>query len=186
MKHPKGGSWPAATLPYRPCVGLLLLNAEGRVFVGRRRREAGPEHVDDGHAWQMPQGGIDPGEEPYAAALRELYEETNVRSVEYVAEAPDWFSYDLPEAITRRSWRGRYRGQTQKWFAFRFTGPDSEIDVLRPGGGRHKPEFDDWRWEDIERLPDLIIAFKRPVYEKVVAAFASYAVPREQPGKETS
>jgi putative (di)nucleoside polyphosphate hydrolase len=164
-------------LPYRPCVGLCLLNGRGEVFVGRRKQEAGPEHVDATHAWQMPQGGIDPGEDPYAAALRELYEETNVRSVELVAEAPDWFSYDLPGAITRKAWRGRYRGQTQKWFALRFTGEESEIDIHHPGEGRHKPEFDAWRWERMDRLPDLVIPFKRGVYEKVIAAFAPFARP---------
>ena len=162
---------------YRPCVGLVLLNRDGLVFIGRRKREAGPEHVDDTHAWQMPQGGIDPGEEPYAAALRELHEETNVRSVELVAEAPEWFSYDLPDAITRRAWRGRYRGQTQKWFALRFTGHEREIDIHRPAGGRHKAEFDAWRWERLERMPELIIPFKRAVYERVVATFSRHAVP---------
>jgi putative (di)nucleoside polyphosphate hydrolase len=158
-------------LPYRPCVGVMLINAENRVFIGRRRSEAGPEHVGDGYAWQMPQGGIDPGEEPYLAALRELHEETNVRSVSLLAEAPDWYAYDLPAMIAGRAWRGRYRGQTQKWFAFRFEGEDSEIDIRAPAGGRHKPEFDEWRWERMDRLSDLIIPFKRPVYEKVVAVF---------------
>lgn len=164
-----------ADLPYRPCVGLALINRHGLVFVGRRRREAGPEHVDETHAWQMPQGGIDPGEAPYAAALRELHEETNVRSVELLAEAPDWYSYDLPGPVAGRAWRGRYRGQTQRWFALRFTGPESEIDIHQPAGGRHKPEFDAWRWERMERLPELIIPFKRPVYEKVAAAFAGFS-----------
>lgn len=164
-----------ADLPYRPCVGLMLINREGLVFVGRRRREAGPEHVDETHAWQMPQGGIDPGEEPYAAALRELHEETNVRSVELLAEAPDWYSYDLPGPVAGRAWRGRYRGQIQRWFALRFTGPDSEIDIHQPAGGRHKAEFDAWRWERMERLPELIIPFKRQVYDNVVTAFASLA-----------
>lgn len=158
-------------LPYRPCVGVMLLNRKDKVFIARRRSEAGPEHVSSSHAWQMPQGGIDPGEDPYTAALRELYEETSVRSVTLLAEAPEWYSYDLPSMITGRAWRGRYRGQTQKWFALRFEGDDSEIDVHRPGGGLHKPEFDEWRWEEMRRLPDLIIPFKRPVYESVVAAF---------------
>ena len=151
----------------------MLVNREGRVFVGRRSRSAGPEHVDDTHAWQMPQGGIDRGEEPYAAALRELWEETNVRSAELIAEAPEWFSYDLPDTITKRAWKGRYRGQTQKWYALRFTGRDDEIDVLRPGGGAHRPEFDRWRWADLDTLVGLIIPFKRPVYERVVDAFRS-------------
>jgi putative (di)nucleoside polyphosphate hydrolase len=158
-------------LPYRSCVGVMLLNKDGLVFVGRRRTEAGGEHVSDGYAWQMPQGGIDPGEDPYKAALRELYEETSVRSVSLLAEAPDWYSYDLPSMVAGRAWRGRYRGQTQRWFAFRFEGLDSEINILHPGGGHHKPEFDEWRWEEMHRLPELIIPFKRPVYENVVAAF---------------
>jgi putative (di)nucleoside polyphosphate hydrolase len=156
---------------YRPCVGVLLMNRAGLVFIGRRRREAASDNVSDGYAWQMPQGGIDPGEEPYAAALRELYEETSVRSVSLLGEAPDWYSYDLPSMIAGRAWRGRYRGQIQKWFAFRFEGNDSEIDIRQPGGGHHKPEFDEWRWEEMRRLPELIVPFKRPVYENVVAAF---------------
>jgi putative (di)nucleoside polyphosphate hydrolase len=160
-------------LPYRPCVGIMLLNGAGRVFVGKRRTEAGPEHVVGPFAWQMPQGGIDAGEDPYVAALRELYEETNVRSVALLAEAPDWYSYDLPDDILERSWKGRYRGQTQKWFALRFLGDDREIDINSPAG--HKPEFSAWRWERMEALPGLIIPFKRPVYEKVVAAFAHLA-----------
>jgi putative (di)nucleoside polyphosphate hydrolase len=166
-----------ASLPYRPCVGLALFNRDGLVFIGRRRREAGPEHVSGNYAWQMPQGGIDPGEDPFAAAVRELYEETNVRSAELLAEAPDWYGYDLPPAAAGRAWRGRYRGQIQKWFALRFTGEDSEINILRPAGGRHRPEFDAWRWERLDRLPDLIIPFKRPVYERVVDAFTHVAVP---------
>ena len=149
----------------------MLVNPQGLVFVGRRKNKRQPEHVAPGHEWQMPQGGIDPGEEPYAAALRELREETNVRSVELMAEAPDWYSYDLPNNVARKSWRGGYRGQTQKWFALRFTGEESEIDIHDPGPG-HKPEFDAWRWEDISRLPELIIPFKRQVYEQVVADFA--------------
>ena len=157
--------------PYRPCVGVMLVNAQGLVFVGRRRNKRQPEHVAPGHEWQMPQGGIDPGEEPYAAALRELHEETNVRSVELIAEAPDWYSYDLPQDVAKKAWRGGYRGQTQKWFALRFTGDESEIDIHDPGPG-HKPEFDAWRWEEVSRLPELIIPFKREVYEQVVAAFA--------------
>jgi putative (di)nucleoside polyphosphate hydrolase len=165
----------ARPLPYRPCVGVALFNRDGLVFVGRRRAEAGPEHVAGSYAWQMPQGGIDAGEEPLVAAKRELFEETNVRSATLLAEAPDWYAYDLPRDVTGRAWRGRYGGQTQKWFAFRFEGDDSEIDIACPAG--HKPEFDEWRWERLERLPELIIPFKRPVYEKVVAAFAHLAKP---------
>lgn len=164
-----------ADLLYRPCVGIALVNGAGKVFLGRRRG------VDDAiagsYAWQMPQGGIDEGETPLQAALRELYEETNVRSVELIAEAPRWLSYDLPAAFARKSWKGRYRGQTQKWVALRFTGPDSEIDVARPGGGAHKPEFADWRWEDLARTPELIVPFKRPVYEEVARLFRPHVAP---------
>jgi putative (di)nucleoside polyphosphate hydrolase len=170
-------SRPSHELPYRPCVGIALFNLDGLVFVGRRRAENGAAQAADGYAWQMPQGGIDRGESPYDAAIRELHEETGVRSVAFIAEAPEWYAYDLPSAVAGRAWRGRYRGQTQKWFAFRFTGPDEEIDIGRPGG--HKPEFDEWRWEILSRLPSLIIPFKRPVYEKVVAAFAPFAAPAE-------
>ncbi|MCA1952570.1 MAG: RNA pyrophosphohydrolase [Hyphomicrobiales bacterium] len=159
-------------MPYRPCVGVALFNREGRVFVGRRRPDKGPEYRDPVFEWQMPQGGIDPGEDPYTAALRELYEETNIRSTALLAEAPEWYRYDLPLDALGKALKGRYRGQTQKWFALRFTGDEAEIDVRAPGGGHHKPEFVDWRWERLENLPDLIIPFKRGVYEQVVRAFA--------------
>jgi putative (di)nucleoside polyphosphate hydrolase len=159
-------------LPYRPCVGIMLINRKGRVFIGRRTD--GPEHVDDTHAWQMPQGGVDPNEDPWPAALRELYEETNVTSVEKLAESSQWFAYDIPREIVGQAWKGKYRGQTQKWYALRFTGEDAEIDVRNPAGG-HEPEFLEWRWERMARLPDLIIPFKRPVYEKVIAEFAHLA-----------
>ena len=165
-------------LPYRPCVGIMMVNRDGRVFVGRRRAESGAEHVADGYAWQMPQGGIDPGESPYEAALRELYEETNVRSVSLLAEAPDWYAYDLPALVAGRAWKGRYRGQNQKWFLFRFEGDEAEIDIQQPAGGRHRAEFDEWRWEALERLPELIIPFKRPVYESVVSAFRDVVRPQ--------
>ncbi len=163
------------SLPYRPCVGVALISAEGRVFVGRRKDvdQDGP----DGGAWQMPQGGIDAGEVPEAAAVRELYEETGVApsSLRPLGQMPDWLSYDLPADAVKRSWQGRYRGQTQKWFAFGFLGTDAEIDVLQPGGGAHKPEFDAWRWADFDALPGLIVPFKRPIYQAVVEAFAPLA-----------
>ena len=160
---------------YRPCVGVMLINRAGLVFIGRRRNKKLVEHVAPGHEWQMPQGGIDHGEDPFAACLRELHEETNVRSASLIAEAPDWYSYDLPVDVAHQAWRGRYQGQRQKWFALRFEGEDSEIDIETPGGGVHKPEFDAWRWERMTLLPELIIPFKRDVYEKVVTAFAPYA-----------
>jgi putative (di)nucleoside polyphosphate hydrolase len=160
-------------LRFRPCVGIALVNHTGDAFIGHRKRRRGGESLD-ARSWQMPQGGVDPGEAPLAAAQRELWEETNVRSAEPLAEHPDWLSYDLPaEALGR--WAGRYRGQTQKWFLFRFTGNDSEINVDRPAEGAHSAEFDAWRWERLERLPDLVVPFKRPVYEVVAAAFAPLA-----------
>ena len=159
-------------LPYRPCVGVALVNRDGDAFVGHRKRKRS-EHLDE-RAWQMPQGGIDEGEHPLEAAKRELWEETNVRSIELIAELKDWQSYDLPE-YARSKWSGRFRGQTQKWFLFRFVGPDSEIDVHHPAGGRHAAEFDAWRWERFERLPDLVVPFKRKVYETVAQAFGPLA-----------
>jgi putative (di)nucleoside polyphosphate hydrolase len=159
-----------AALPYRPCVGVALFNAAGRVWVGSRADA--PGEAEGGAWWQMPQGGLDDGEDPLAAARRELFEETSVTSTSLVREAPGWVTYDLPPELVGVAWKGRYRGQKQKWFAFRFDGDEGEIDVLRPGGGRFKPEFTTWRWERLARLPALIVPFKRKVYEAVAAAFA--------------
>jgi putative (di)nucleoside polyphosphate hydrolase len=107
--------------------------------------------------------------------LRELYEETNIRSVEKIGEIEGWLSYDIPREIVGQAWKGKYRGQQQKWYALRFTGEEREIDIAHPGGGAHKPEFIAWRWEKMENLPGLIIPFKRPVYEEVVKRFAHLA-----------
>ena len=161
-------------LPYRPCVGVALFDRAGRVWVGRRA-DAPDEAEGAGTWWQMPQGGIDDGEDPYAGAVRELYEETSIRSVGLIREAPDWFTYDLPVDLIGQSWGGRYRGQKQKWFALRFEGRDDEIDVLHPGGGSHKSEFSEWKWETLARLPDLVVPFKRGVYEQVAEAFRDIA-----------
>jgi putative (di)nucleoside polyphosphate hydrolase len=154
------------SLPYRPCVGVMLVNHQGLVFIGRRA--GGQEPIGEEHAWQMPQGGIDDGEEPFPAALRELYEETNVRSAALIAEAPDWVHYDLPRELVGVAWKGRFRGQKQKWFALRFDGDDGEIDIERPAGGHHKPEFSAWRWEQPDRLTSLVVPFKRATYENVL------------------
>ena len=159
-------------LPYRPCVGVVLLNRQGLVLIGRRIE--GPEHIDLTHTWQMPQGGIDTGETPTQAALRELYEETGTDKAEIVAETRVWLHYDLPAPVAETAWGGRYRGQRQKWFAVRFTGADTEINVASPGGG-HKAEFVSWRWEPMKNLTELIIPFKRPVYERVVKEFSALA-----------
>lgn len=157
-----------AGLPYRPCVGVMLLNAEGRVFVGRRADHAeAPE--GGGTWWQMPQGGLDPGEDPEAAARRELHEETGVRSVRFIARTRDWYTYDLPSELVGVAWEGRYRGQKQLWFAARFEGEDSEIDIGPREG--HEQEFDAWRWVKLAELPKLVVPFKREVYTRVIREF---------------
>jgi len=159
-------------LPYRPCAGMMVLNHAGLAFIGRR--VDGPEHVDNTHVWQMPQGGIDPGEDPWPAALRELREETNISSVQRLGEIAQWLTYDIPREIVGQAWHGKYRGQTQKWFALRFVGEEREIDIEHPVGG-HEAEFVEWRWEPLQNLAGLVVPFKRAVYQRVVAEFAKYA-----------
>jgi putative (di)nucleoside polyphosphate hydrolase len=160
------------TLPYRDCVGTAIFNADGLVFIGRRKPEDDPEDSSEfGAPWQMPQGGIDKGEQPLDTAYRELFEETSIRSVELIAEAPEWIYYDLPDEALGIALKGKYRGQRQRWFAFRFTGDETEINVTEPGGGAHPAEFDRWRWETLEALPNLIVPFKRDAYLQIVAAF---------------
>ena len=144
---------------YRPGVGVMLLDGANRVFVGRRIDIAGDN-------WQMPQGGIDKGETPRQAALRELHEEVGTDKAEIIAESKGWLSYEVPTDITRRLWRGRYRGQRQKWFAMRFLGGDADIDLMT-----HHPEFDAWKWVSPPELPRLIVPFKRQLYLDILAEF---------------
>ena len=122
----------------------------------------------------MPQGGIDEDEDPYKAALRELHEETNIRSVKKLGEIGEWLTYDLPSSVAKQAWGGKYRGQKQKWYALRFTGNDGEIDVAHPGG-EHKPEFVEWRWVEASELPDLVVPFKRLTYERIVKEFGKFS-----------
>lgn len=159
---------------YRPCVGLALFNAEGLVFVGSRADKTKREHVAPGHAWQMPQGGIDADEDPRDAVMRELWEETGVTSADYLSET-DWLTYEFPAFEGQPSHRlAKFRGQRQKWFALRFTGADDEIDPLTPRNGQ-PAEFDQWRWERLDRVADLVVPFRREVYRTVARRFAAYA-----------
>jgi len=153
---------------YRPCVGIMLLNGDGLVWIGRRRDAPG-EPEGPGSWWQMPQGGIDEREDAAAAALRELAEETGVRSAAIIAASENWHYYDLPPGLRPKAWGGRYRGQRQRWFAMRFTGRDEEVVLAPPG---HTPEFDAWRWARVGELVDLVVPFKRAVYRQVVEEFA--------------
>ena len=150
----------AAELPYRPCVGIMLINRRGLVFVGQRRNMATP-------AWQMPQGGIDEGETPADAARRELHEETGAEHAEILAESRQWHSYDLPRHLVGEIWGGAFRGQTQKWFLLLFGGDDTDIDL-----GGEEGEFSAWRWLEPAQLAQMIVPFKRPIYEAVLAEFA--------------
>ena len=148
-------------LPYRPCVGVMLINGDGLIFAGQRRDSPIA-------AWQMPQGGIDKDEGPRAAALRELWEETGIPAerVEFLAKSPDWLTYDLPDELIGKVWGGKYRGQRQRWFLFRYTGRDDEIDIATA-----HPEFSEWCWIDADRMLEAIVPFKRAVYAQVVRAF---------------
>ncbi|WP_298677177.1 RNA pyrophosphohydrolase [uncultured Lentibacter sp.] len=151
-----------AKLPYRPCVGVMLVNPAGHVFVGQRRDR-------DQDAWQMPQGGVDDGEEARAAALRELWEETGVRAdkVRIEAESAGWLPYDLPHDLVPKIWKGRFRGQAQKWFLMRFLGADGDINIAT-----EHPEFSEWRWLPADELVANIVPFKRAVYQAVLAEFS--------------
>ncbi len=164
-----------SSLPYRPNVGVALFNASGRVLIARRFKDDGPEIILPGFEWQMSQGGIDPAENPRPAAQRELFEETGVTSVAYLGETPGWLSYDYPPYHGPPHRLAAFRGQRQKWFAFRFLGDDTEIDVAGTRNDQ-EPEFDAWRWEKLERVPELVVPFRRAVYAAVVQEFARFAI----------
>jgi putative (di)nucleoside polyphosphate hydrolase len=165
--------------PYRPNVGIALFDASGHVLIGRRFRDDGPEIILPGLEWQMPQGGIDADENPRDAVMRELWEETGVTSADYLGET-DWLSYEFPAFAGPSSHRlAKFRGQRQKWFALRFTGSDDQIDPLTPRNGQ-PAEFDQWRWERLDRVPELVVPFRREVYRIVARQFAKYA--RSEPG----
>jgi putative (di)nucleoside polyphosphate hydrolase len=158
---------------YRPNVGIALFNASGRVLIGHRFRDDGPEIILPGLEWQMPQGGIDPGEEPRQAVMRELWEETGAVSADYLGET-DWMSYEFPPYDGPPHRLGKFHGQRQKWFALRFTGRDAEIDPLTPRN-EQPAEFDAWRWERLDRVADLVVPFRREVYRHVAGRFAAFA-----------
>ncbi|PCH45503.1 MAG: RNA pyrophosphohydrolase [Hyphomicrobiales bacterium] len=159
------------SLPYRPCAGIMVLNTENKVWMGHRLAGDGDEIRADDKRWQMPQGGIDKGEKPVDAAKRELWEETGIKNATLLDQTPDWLTYDLPQDLLGTALKGKWRGQKQMWFACRFHGHDSEINISHPPDGA-PVEFDDWQWVDFDEVAERIVAFKRHVYLQVVERFS--------------
>jgi putative (di)nucleoside polyphosphate hydrolase len=159
--------------PYRPNVGVALFNAKGDVLIAHRFKDDGPEVIYPGLEWQMPQGGIDPDEDPRKAVFRELWEETGVKSADYLAET-DWMTYEFPPYDGPPHRLAQFRGQRQKWFALRFTGTESDIDPITPRNGQ-EPEFDEWRWERLDRVASLVVPFRKEIYQTVAREFARFA-----------
>lgn len=156
------------SLPYRVGVGMMVFNSKGEVFVAKRLDTTT-------EAWQMPQGGMDPGESPVLAAIRELKEEIGTDKVEVIRESVDWYTYDLPDDLIGKIWNGQYRGQKQKWFAMKFTGSDDDINI-----NTEEPEFAEWRWVDMRMLPDMIVPFKRTLYRALIDEFRNCFTPQQQ------
>jgi len=147
-------------LPYRSGVGMMVFNDEKKIFVGKR--------IDNQEAWQMPQGGIDKDEDIESAAKRELFEETGIQSIRIIKKSEKIYTYDLPEHLLGKIWKGKYKGQKQTWFLIKFLGPDSEINI-----NQKHPEFNEWMWVDIQKLPELIVSFKKDLYLSVVKEFSN-------------
>ncbi len=170
-------------MPYRDNVACVVFNTKGKVFIGKRK---GGKGAKGAKIWQFPQGGIDKGEDALEAAKRELYEETSIKNISLISTISDWIYYDIPDEILGLALKGKYRGQRQKWFAFLFEGLDDEINVVNPANGQHGSEFSDWRWEKLEKTPELTIPFKKQAYLRVVSEFAHIAkMLREKNAKKT-
>ncbi len=165
----KSKSNPQSTqLPLRPCVGIMLINDHNKIWIGRRISK--PHDDPNALIWQMPQGGIDEGETPEQAAIRELEEETGVTKASIIRQSSEWYTYELPRHLMGKALKGKFRGQTQKWFAMKFEGTEKDVNIK--GTAHQKAEFDKWKWELSAKLPELIIPFKRKVYQQVIKEFS--------------